>query len=363
MLGWDPRNHRCHGRSAWELLALGGVQVGADDLILRANFVRMQGRRLESYNADYILSEHAAPLVDRLNAELRSQFPEFELYHNSDFRNSLLIRGVGLDPLLFSSPEPHENEGAEFEIGSLVRGRSEASQAVAQRINQYLVRAAEILAGEQANMLFLWSAGGVLDLPSFAENTGFEGQVGIVGCMDFLRGIARLTGIEFVKVGNGRPDTDYAGKGRMTLDLLADGFSLVICHVNAPDEAAHMRYRDLKIRCLEAIDRHIVAPLIEYFRPRMHELGGLMVAPDHYTNLLLDGTRSDAHSLHAVPFALWNGRDRDQVARFNEDAVVRGRHGREPVNHVDLLSILGVTQRSAPNGAALWQPASADQSS
>lgn len=346
MLGWDPRDYPCHGRSAWELLALGNVRLEADDLVFRANLVRMQGRRLMSYNADFILSEQAAPLVARINAELRWEFPDFELYHNNDFRNSLLIRGVGLDSNLFVAPEPHENEGDEFDTAALLNGRNAASQEVAKRINRYLVRTAEILAGGPANMLFPWSASSAISLPSFEENTGFDDPVAIIGCMDFLCGIAKVGGIEFFSAGNGRPDTDYAGKGEKVLELLDAGFSLVVCHINAPDEAAHMRDRELKIHCLESIDQHVVRPLVNYFQHRPHELGGVMIAPDHYTNLLLEGPRADAHSLHPVPFALWNGRDRDRVSCFHEDAVVSGLYGASPISHLDLLRILGVTRHA-----------------
>lgn len=356
MLGWNPRDYRCHARSAWELQALGRVSLDRDDLVFRTNLVRIEGRRLVSYNAGFIHSEQAVPLIDRLNAELSVEFPGFELYHNSDFRNSLLIRGVGLDPLLFDSPEPHENEGREFDFCTLISGRDMASQAIAEKINRYLSRSGEILAGKQANLLFPWSAGCPLAIPTFKQNTGFDEGVAIVGCMDFLRGIAKAAEIDFFRVGNGRPDTDYAAKGEKTLELLEAGYSLVICHINAPDEAAHMRDRELKIHCLEAIDRHVIGPLIEFFRPRMAELGGMIVAPDHYTNLLLEGTRADAHSVDPVPFVLWNGRDRDHTAAFDEEAVIAGTWGLNPISHLELLSVLGVTRQSA--APAVWRSSS-----
>jgi 2,3-bisphosphoglycerate-independent phosphoglycerate mutase len=169
--------------------------------------------------------------------------------------------------------------------------------------------------------------------------------------MDFLQGIARKGGIDFFKVGNGRPDTDYAAKGKKTLELLAAGYSFVVCHINSPDEAAHMHDRELKIQCLEAIDRHILGPIVEYLRDRPEELGGVLVAPDHYTNLLLGPMRADAHSLHPVPFLIWNGRDRDGVSRFDEDSVRQGRYGASPINHLQLLNVLGVVQKGASHRA------------
>lgn len=342
MLGWNPRDYPCHGRSAWEVLALDGVDIHPGDLVFRANLVHLEGRRLASYNAGYILSDRARPLVERIAAALAPQFPDFELHHNNDFRNSLVVRGAGLDPLLFDCTEPHESEGRLLEVAALVAGRTAASRALAGRINRYLERAAELLAGEAADALVPWSPCSALSLPSFRRSTGFAGAAAIVGSMDFLSGMARIGEIDFFRVGNGRPDTDYRAKGEKVTELLAAGYSFVVCHVNAPDEAAHMHDRASKVRSIEAVDRFVVGPVVDYFEGRPGELGGVMVAPDHYTNLWVEGARADAHSLHPVPFALWNGADRDGVDRFDEDAARAGRYGAPPLHHLDLLAVLGL---------------------
>jgi 2,3-bisphosphoglycerate-independent phosphoglycerate mutase len=363
LLGWDPYEYSGHGRSVWELLALEDVQLGPRDLVFRANLVQMADSRLISYNAGFILSGQAMPLVERVNLATAAEFSEIELHHNCDFRNSLVVRQAGIDPALFLCPEPHDHEGAEFEIGRLIVGRDPESAAVAARVNRYLTRVAEVLAGEPANMIFPWSASRAFALPAFRDNVGFEGRAAIVGCMDFLQGIAKVGGIDFFKVGNGRPDTDYAGKGAKVLALLEAGYAFVVCHVNSPDEAAHMHDRELKIRCLEAIDRHILGPIVEHFRARPEELGGLVVAPDHYTNLLLGPMRADAHSLHPVPFLIWNGRDCDRVTRFDETSVLRGWYGASPINHLDLLPLLGVVEHGAHPSAKQRGRRSGDTSS
>lgn len=360
MLGWDPRLYSGHGRASWELLALGDVQLGRSDLVFRANLVQFMERRLLSYNAAFILTETAVLLVARINAILGREFPDFELHHNCDFRNSLVIREAGADPALLICPEPHDHEGTEFEISHLIAGKDSASAAVAARLNRYLERVAEVLAGQPANMIFPWSASRAFTLPTFREHTGYEDRCAIVGCMDFLQGIAKVGAIDFFKVGNGRPDTDYAGKGARVLELFEQGYSFVVCHVNSPDEAAHMHDRELKIRCLEAIDRDVLGPVVEHFQRRPEELGGLLVAPDHYTNLLLGALRADAHSLHPVPFVIWNGRDRDLVSRFDEDSVRAGRYGAKPVSHLDLLSILGVVEHDESSSASLEERLAGD---
>lgn len=345
MLGWDPRLYCPGGRSSCELLALDGVHLGNGDLAFRANLVRLEGSVLASYNAHYILSEVARPLIDKVQADTRRSFPQFELYHNSDFRNTLVLRGTGADPNQLQCPEPHENEGRELDLERLIRGRDEVSGDVARLINRYLTEVRKILAAEVANMLFPWSASKALALPPFREITGFGGRVAVIGGMDFLHGIARAGGLEFFKEGNGRPDTDYRAKGARVVERLAAGCDFVVCHVNGPDEASHMGDVELKIRCIERVDEEVVGPVVRYFQQRPHELGGVMVVPDHYTNYRAargPAGRSEAHSLDPVPFAVWNGRERDAVERFSEAAVLAGRYGATPVSHLELLRLLGM---------------------
>ena len=346
MLGWDPHLYYPRGRASCELLALEGVQLNEGDIAFRANLVRMEGRILASYNAGYIYSEQARILVNRVNHTLGEEFPTFELYHNSDFRNTLVVRNAEIDPRGLVCPEPHESHGVEFDASHLLSGRDEKSRRVAALINSYLQRVAVILEGEAGNMLFPWSASKVLSLPPFKEVSGFGGRAAIIGCMDFLHGIAKAGNIDSFKVGNGRPDTDYAAKGAKVVELLNEGYEFVICHINAPDEAAHMGDVAGKIRSLELIDEFVVRRIVNYFVSHPAQLGGVMIVPDHYTNLpknVSGQKRVEIHSLHPVPFALWNGRERDDVRVFNEDAALAGKYAARPVSHLDLTTILGMS--------------------
>lgn len=348
MLGWAPHTYYPNGRASCELLALEDIRLEDGDLAFRANLVRMDGPVLASYNADYIFSEQSAPLIDRLNRELSEEFPEIELYHNCDFRNTLVMRGVGMDPRCLHCPEPHENHGVKFDVNELIVGTSAEGRTVAARINSYLTRSHQLLCSEPANMLFPWSPSRAFHLPSFNDHTGFAGRAAVVGSMDFLLGIAKAGALDAFKVGNGRPDTDYAAKGRKTIELLSNGYDFVVCHINAPDEASHMGDLGLKIKSFEQIDKHIVRPLVEHFQSRLEDLGGVMIVPDHYTNhtaVCGNATRVAAHSSDPVPFVLWNGRERDAIRSFDEDEAVNGKFGKEPVSHLDLLQLLGVASR------------------
>ena len=354
LLGWDPRRYCPHGRASCELLALQGPEpLGSGDLAFRANLVRTRGSVLASYNADAIPNRVAAPLVERINAGLDGRFPDFELHHNLDFRTTLIVRDARTDPRCFECLEPHEHQDRELDLEHLVCARTGPAAALARRMNDYLAEVRALLAreGTSANLLLPWSPSSPLHIPSFREHTGFEGTVAVVAAMDFLQGIARAGGLEFHKVGNGRVDTDYRGKGETVLELLEGGCRFVICHVNAPDEAAHMGDVAAKIESLERIDRAIVAPVLDYFGRRPDALGCLALVPDHYTNSALgdDEARSAAHSMDPVPFALWDGHRRDRIDRFTEAAAAAGLYGPEPVSHLEILALMGVVENGRPN--------------
>jgi 2,3-bisphosphoglycerate-independent phosphoglycerate mutase len=71
----------------------------------------------------------------------------------------------------------------------------------------------------------------------------------------------------------------------------------VCVHVEASDEASHEGRADAKVKALEEIDRHIVAPLLEALP--QHGDWRILVSPDHRTYL-----RTRAHAHGTVPFAM-----------------------------------------------------------
>lgn len=344
IFGWAPHEYYPAGRASSELLALRQIQLGPNDLVFRANIARMEGSVLTSYNADFIDSSRSQPLVQRINRELGARFPQFELYHNSDFRNTLVVRDAPVSASDIICAEPHESHGMSFDIGNLVRTSRPAGEELVCSINRYLAHIAEILWQDTDYVLFPWGASNVFCLPPFCEHNQFEGRAAIVGNMDFLHGLANAGKIDFYKVGNGRPDTNYRGKGKTVLECLADGYDFVACHINGPDEASHMYDVPLKMTSIESADEEIVLPVIEYFMKHPSRLGGVMVLPDHYTNTVPDTAdrRIESHSLHPVPFAVWNAKEADGCGYFSEDEAAAGRHGTTPVSHLRALQILGV---------------------
>lgn len=348
IFGWSPQIYYPNGRASAELLALHQVELGDQDLVFRANVVRMDRNVLASYNADYITSDKASQLIDRINNKLHTTFPEIELYHNSDFRNTLVVRSADVEAKDILCHEPHECHGYEFNIRELLKARSSHAKPLIDKINCYLAHVGELLAVDTDFVIFPWGVSNKFCLPSFHHQNNFNGRAVVIGSMDFLHGMAKAGCIDFCKVGNGRPDTDYYAKGQAVLSCLEQGYDFVACHINGADEASHMYDVSLKLDCIEQIDDKIVSPLIDYFLDNKDRIGGVMILPDHYTNTLKvdsNSKRIDSHSLHPVPFIIWNGRNKDATRHFSEDGVSNGYYSYPPISHLQALSILGVSQQ------------------
>ena len=140
----------------------------------------------------------------------------------------------------------------------------------------------------------------------------------MITAVDLLRGLAALIGWPRIEVpgATGYTDTDYAAKGRYAIDALRDT-DLICVHVEATDEASHEGDTAGKIRALEEIDRHIVAPLHAALKQQGEYR--ILISPDHPTPL-----RIKTHSHGAVPFALaGSGIAADRATSYDEAAAAR----------------------------------------
>ena len=116
-------------------------------------------------------------------------------------------------------------------------------------------------------------------------------------------------------------DTNYEGKAEACLQAL-ENYDLVYVHVEAADEAGHGQDVELKIRCIEDLDRRLVGRVLDGLEER-NVAAVVAVLPDHATPI--------AHGTHVrdpVPVAIWDPRRTpDQVERFDEESVKTGDLG------------------------------------
>jgi 2,3-bisphosphoglycerate-independent phosphoglycerate mutase len=177
-----------------------------------------------------------------------------------------------------------------------------------------------------ATGVWLWGQGHPPAMPTFKEKFGVASGAMITG-VDLLRGIATLLGWDSLDVPGMTSfhDTDYAGQGRATCDAI-DRFDLVVTHVESPDEASHQADVATKVAAIEAIDRHVVGPVLEKLRAESE--WRLLLLPDHPTNL---ATRR--HGYAPTPFAMTGtGVSSQGASKYSERSASTGRkveHGHE----------------------------------
>lgn len=349
ILGYDPYQYLAGGRAALE--RPDHLQVSASDLLFRANLVRFEAGILQSYNANCISSAKAQPLIDRINDFTRQAFPSFELHHVSDFRNILLVRDAPIDPREVICPEPHENQGEAFDFGRLIYSANASNKPLLDQLHRYLTNVYHFLCEEVQlpYAIFPWSPSRPRSWPSFKQQNHFSGKACLIGHADFLRGFGRAMNIPFFRLGNGLWDTNYKAKGKCVIDCIEQGFDFIYCHINGPDEAAHMNSTMHKITSIQGIDHFILKPILNFFQQHPDSLGSVFFCPDHYTNISAGRkitTRKNAHSLDPVPFLLWNNKKRDTVQSFTEDEVLKGYFAHEELTHLDVLKLMQISSSS-----------------
>ena len=326
VLGYDPRVDYS-GRAPIEAAAK-GLAVRPDQLVFRCNFVTVLDGLMKDNTAGHIAQTEADALVGALQAELADE--GCELHAGVTYRNLMLLADAA-DLALRCAP-PHDIIGQPV-ASHLPRGTG------AGRITRIADRARATIAAHEVNRrrreqgrdpvtdIWLWGQGRPARLESFASRFGLRAAV-ITG-VDILRGMARLTGMEILEVpgATGYIDTNYAGKGEAAVRAL-DELDLIVVHVEAADESAHMGDAGEKVRALERIDASVVGPLVE-------KLAGfpawrVLVAVDHPT---LTTTRG--HSAIPPLFAFaGTGVEAVERAPFTEAAAERGGYWITPAHRL-----------------------------
>lgn len=300
LLGYDPCANFT-GRAPLEAAAQ-GIALGPDDWAIRCNLVTIENQIMRSFTADHISSAEGAELLAALQREIGDE--RWQFVPGVSYRNLLLYRGAG-QPAPFAvdtgTTPPHDLTDKSI-VQDLPRG------AGAERLLEWMDRSQPVFASHPVNaarrqagrlpasQVWLWGLGRAPRLQPFRELYGRSGKM--ITAVDLLRGLAALLGWERIEVpgATGYLDTDYAAKGRYAIDALAST-DIICVHVEATDEASHEGNAATKIRALEEIDRHIVAPLHAALQAQGPYR--ILVSPDHPTPV-----RTKTHSHGYVPWAL-----------------------------------------------------------
>lgn len=295
LIGYDPRENY-NGRAPIEAAGQ-KIKLGPQEWVFRANLVTIIDGKMVDFSAGHISSQEAKVLIDLLAEELAGKGVKF--YPGVSYRHLAVFADGAFSKVRTTAP--HDIIGHSVQRYR-PKGKGSAPLQEIMALAATLFDKHEInevrrqLNESPATNLWLWGQGQRCQLQPFAQRFGLSGA--LVAGTDLIKGLARLVGWDVIKVrgATGYLDTDYQAKGKAAVKAL-NKHDLVTVHVEAPDEAGHNGDARAKLTALEAIDQHIVGPVLEELRKDKH--WRILICPDHPTPV-----RLRTHVDKPVPFAL-----------------------------------------------------------
>jgi 2,3-bisphosphoglycerate-independent phosphoglycerate mutase len=315
LLGYDPAVYHT-GRAPLEAAAQ-RIPLSPTDWVFRCNLVTVVDGVMKDHSAGGISNAEAQRLIGDLSRHLR--LAGFEFHCGVSYRNLLVYRGH--EEFSVTTKPPHEIPD-EPVAKWLPRGKgSEILRDIMDRSREFFahhdINLTRVETGHNpASQVWLWGQGHAPAMPTFEERFHVGNGCMITG-VDLLRGLAVLLGwrVREVEGMTSFHDTNYVGQGQATAVAL-DESDLVFSHIEAPDEASHQADYKTKIASIEAIDRHIVGPVVE----KLKTFGEwrVLVMPDHPTNI---ATRK--HGYAPTLFAMAGTRVHNALPRPYTEAAAR----------------------------------------
>jgi len=314
LLGYDPvRYHK--GRAPLEAAAL-GIELAPADWVFRVNFITVEHGNIIDHSAGHIEDAEGRRLLHDLAARL--DLDQIDLHPGVSYRNIMIDHARHRDWSDLRTIPPHDVPGEPM------RSHLPSRSAHADLLHRMIAESEVLFADHAVNCVrreagrrpathvWPWGQGRRPALKSFEERFGLRGAM--ITAVDLLAGIARFIGWDRLDVPGQTSyhDTDYVAAGRAAIEALHD-YDLVCVHVEAPDEAGHAADASTKVAAIEAMDVHIVGPLLDTLATS-GEAYRVLYLPDHYTAV---GTRK--HDPTPVPFAACGHRLYSVLQRpFNE---------------------------------------------
>ncbi len=296
ILGYDPREVYT-GRAPLEAKGM-GVEVGPKNVAFRCNLVKLRktekGLVMDDYSGGHISNDLGNQLIQAINQKLTdsaiSGADKFKFYPGTSYRH-LMVWEDGKSELDLTPPHDISDQ--------LIHEYMPKGEG-AKILIQLIKKSWDILAGQQANSIWLWGCGRPPKLHSLKDKYSLSGFV--ITAVDLIKGIGRYAGLNPLQVpgATGFVDTNYQGKVKACIKALQrKDFGFL--HVEAPDEASHLGDLELKMKAIRDFDRLVVGPVLEGLK----QFGDfrLLVMTDHYTPL---STRT--HSSEPVPFVIYRSK-------------------------------------------------------
>lgn len=298
LLGYDPRRYHT-GRAPLEAAAL-GIDMSESEWVFRVNLVTVVDGCMQDHSAGHISEAEARQLVTQFAERMTTE--GLELHPGVSYRNIMVDR-AGRDWSELASTAPHDIPGEPIRKYMPIGGEH------AHLLQQFVAESEVFLREHEINLtrreigdlpathMWPWGQGVSPSMPSFHRRFALNGAM--ITAVDLLAGLARFMGWDRLDVPGQTSyhDNDYQATGEHAVKAL-DDYDVVCVHVESPDEAAHAADPQTKIATIEAIDQHVVGPIVHALNAQSEPWRVLML-PDHYTRI---DTRK--HDPTPVPFLM-----------------------------------------------------------
>ena len=336
VLGYDPKLY-CTGRGPLEAPSR-GIKLGENDAAYRCNLITEKDGVIVDYSAGHITTDESSKLIESIK-EAFEKPNEIEFFSGLDYRHFLILRNFP-NPELVQCTPPHDAIGVDVSA-VLPKAKSAKAEKTAHLLRDLINGSRDILrshpvnvAREKAgkrpgNLIWPWGGGKKPSMPTLKEKYGLKGAV--ISAVDLVKGIGTYAGMEIINVprATGLYNTNYEGKADAALKALEDN-DLVFVHVEAPDEAGHVKDCALKVKTIEDLDKRLLGRILD----GLNEPYAIAISPDHPTPI-----RIGTHSRDPVPFAIKSPFLKpDGVKKFDEFSARKGAFGL--VEHDYLISLL-----------------------
>lgn len=307
VLGYEPAVYYS-GRSPLEAASI-GIDLKDTDVTLRCNLVTLsdeedyEKKTILDYCADDISSEEAKILIEYIQEKLGNDV--FRFYPGVSYRHCLVWRNGNPHPGVLTPPHDITGKVITDYIpkGEAVDELYDLMKKSYDLLKDHPVNQARIARGKRpANSIWLWGEGTKPLLDNFSEKFGKKGSM--ISAVDLLKGIAICAGMNSVDVegATGYLDTNFDGKCKAAIEEFKKGADLVYIHVEAPDECGHRGEIENKVKAIEMIDEHILAPVVEFLRG--YDDFAVLVCPDHPTPLSIR-----THTSTPVPYLIYDSKN------------------------------------------------------
>ncbi len=325
LLGYDPHLY-CTGRGPLEAPAR-GIKLNPNDAAFRCNIITREAGKIADYSAGHITTPEAEKLINAVKEKFEKP-GKIEFYTGLDYRHFLVIREISDSQQVVCTP-PHDATGIEV-ISILPKAKTKQAEETAKLLGNMILESSSILeshpvniervkAGKRpGNLIWPWGGGPKPSMPSFVEKYGLRAAV--ISAVDLVKGIGTYAGMKVINVkgATGLANTNYEGKADSALAALEEN-DLVFVHVEAPDEAGHVKDACLKVKTIEDLDKRMLGRIILGLK----ETCAIALLPDHPTPIKV-GT----HTHDPVPFTIYSpSQQSDGTKHFDELSAANGAYG------------------------------------